>query len=667
MPRPLRDPSPLASERPAGALPSRAGWVCALIFGATLLAYFPALRGGFIWDDAGHVTRPDLQSLQGLTRIWFEVGATQQYYPFLHTAFWIEHRLWGNSPLGYHLLNVLLHATAACLLGGALRRLAVPGAWLAALLFALHPVCVESVAWIAEQKNTLSAVLYLCAAVVYLRFDDRRRVASYASATGLFLLALLTKSVTATLPAALLVVFWWRRGRLSWQRDALPLLPWFAAGAAAGWVTSWFERMRIGAEGADFALTTVQRCLLAGRVFWFYLGKLFWPADLVFIYPRWTVDPTQFWQWLFSAGLLALVLALWLLRRREPLIRAATSGLAAVLFFGGTLFPALGFINVFPFIYSFVADHFQYLACVGILALVAASLAPALARLPRGGGAALAALLLAGLGILTWRQAGMYRDVFTLYQTNIERNPSAWMPYNNLAEALARAGRRIEAIPLLEQALRLRSENPEAENNLGDDLRALGQPQDAIPHLRRAVQLRPDYAEAHNNLGIALIMTGQIADGITEFRTALRLKPNFPLAHYNLGLAEADAGRTAGAIAEFAEAVRLDPAYADAELNWGIGLTLTGRFPDARAHFERAAELEPDSPVVHATYARALAQAGRLDEAIAQYEQALQLAPQDAETHLNLARALRQVGRLEDAEVHSREATRLRAGGGSGP
>ena len=229
MPRPLRDPSPLASARRAGASLSPAGWVCALIFGATLFAYYPALQGGFIWDDAGHVTRQDLQSLPGLTRIWFEVGATQQYYPFLHTAFWIEHRLWGDSPLGYHLLNVLLHATAACLLGVVLRRLFDEGAdpstalgvfgsgnqvagperrlpvgveWLAALLFALHPVAVESVAWIAEHKNTLSAVLYFCAALAYLRFDNRRRRTSYALATGCFLAALLTKTVTATLPAA---------------------------------------------------------------------------------------------------------------------------------------------------------------------------------------------------------------------------------------------------------------------------------------------------------------------------------------------------------------------------------------------------------------------------------------------------------------------------------
>jgi len=658
MPQRRRDPPPGSPSPPAGEERSFTWWLGALIFSLTLLAYLPALSGGFIWDDAGHVTRPELQSLQGLGRIWCEVGATQQYYPVLHTAFWVEHLLWGDAAAGYHILNLLLHATAACLLGIVLRRLAVPGAWLAALLFALHPVCVESVAWIAEQKNTLSTVLYFCAALAYLRFDEDRRGRGYALATGLFLLALLTKTVTATLPAALLVVFWWKRGRLSWRRDIAPLAPWFALAGAAGWVTAWFERTRIGAQGADFALTLVQRCLLAGRVIWFYLGKLFWPADLIFIYPRWTVDASQAWQWLFPLGALALLAGLWLGRRR--------GAVAGLLFFVGTLFPALGFINVYPFTFSFVADHFQYLACTGILALVSAGLVSLMARLRVWSGRMLAALLLAALGILTWRQSTMYRDISTLYETTLARNPSCWLAHNNLAKVLANAGRVAEAVPHLEQALRLRPDFAEAENNLGDDLRQLNRPQEAIPHLERALQLQPGFAEAHNNLGVALMMTGRPADGIAEFSQALKLRSQYAAARFNLGLAKANAGRTAEAIADFAEAVRLDPAYADAELNWGIGLTLSGRFPAAIAHFERALQLEPDSADAHNCYGRALAGADRLDEAIAQYEEALRLAPEFADAHLNLALALRRAGRLQEADAHYREAMRLNPPGTPG-
>ena len=652
---PGQTPPAVASPAPAGASSWPAGWVCALIFLLVLLAYLPALSGGFIWDDAGHVTRADLRSWAGLGRIWFEFGATQQFYPVLHSAFWIEYQLWGGSTLCYHLLNVLLHASAACLFGVLLRRLAVPGAWLAALLFALHPICVESVAWISEQKNTLSLVFYLGAALAYLRFDQDRRGAHYGLATGLFLLALLTKTVTASLPAALLVVSWWRRGRLAWWRDVLPLLPWFVLGAASGLVTAHFERVIIGAQGADFDLSIVQRCLLAGRVFWFYLGKLAWPADLIFIYPHWTVDAAVWWQWLFPAGALALLAGLirWQRRQRGPL--------ATALLFGGTLFPVLGFVNVFPFLFSYVADHFQYLASLAVFALAAAGLTRLAVLLPRWGRYTGSAALLATLGALTWAQSDTYRDGFTLYQTTLERNPSCWMAHNNLAMLLVNAGRTPEAIPHLEQALRLRPDFPEALNNLGDNLRHLGRPQEAIPYLERAVRLQPKFAEAHNTLGAVLLMLGRSSEGIAEVTEALRLKPGYAMARYNLGLARAEAGHTEEAIRDFAEAARLDPGFGGAELNWAIGLTLLSRFPEAVPHFDRALELDPESPLAHLGYGRALAAAGRSDDAIRQFEKALALDPGMADAHLGLALALHSVGQEQEAGEHYREAMRLRS------
>jgi protein O-mannosyl-transferase len=602
----------------------------ALIFAATLAAYWPALQGGFIWDDLGHVTRPDLRPWSGLLRIWGEIGATQQYYPFLHTAFWLEHRLWGDSPLGYHLLNIFLHATAACLFGVVLRRLLesasepsgsrFPGVeWLAALLFALHPVGVESVAWISEQKNTLSTVLYLCAALVYLRFDGDRRAGSYALATGLFVLALLTKTVTATLPAALLVIFWWRRGHLSWRRDVLPLLPWFAFSAAAGLITSWVEGSLLGAHGADFSLGLIGRSLLAGRVIWFYLGKLIWPANLIFIYPHWTVDPGAAWQYLFPLGVAAVIVALWFQRRKNR------GPLAAVLFFVGSLFPALGFINVFPFIFSYVADHFQYLASLGIFALAAAGLAMIAARIPAAAGRGFAGALLFLLGALTWQQSKMYHDVFTLYQTTIDRNPACWMAENNLAESLAGVGRVPDAIPHLERAIALRPQSAEAENNFGDDLRQLGRPLEAIPHLERALKLQPTFAQAHNNLGVALMEANRPAEGLTHFEEALRLNPHYAQACFNLGLALANTGHPPEAIEHFARAVQLDPSYGEAELNWAIGLTITGQFPAARPHFERALQLEPNSSDAHNMFGHALEEAGHSSEANEQYHEAARL------------------------------------------
>ena len=341
---------------------------------AVLFVYQPAWHGGFIWDDDAHVTRPELRSWHGLYRIWFDLGATQQYYPLLHSAFWLEHKLWGDATLGYHLVNILLHATAAVLVALILRRLAIPGAYLAAAIFALHPVQVESVAWITELKNTLSAVFYLGAMLVYLRFDQTRKTPLYWWALGLFVLGLLSKTVTATLPAALLVIFWWRQGRLSWRRDVVPLLPFFGLGAAAGVLTAWVERKLIGAEGAAFELTIIERCLIAGRAIWFYLGKLVWPAELIFIYPRWHVSQAIWWQYLFPAAALLLLAVLWGLRRRWR------GPLAGLLFFVGTLLPVLGFCNVYPFIYSFVADHFQYLASLGMITLASAGVALLLER-----------------------------------------------------------------------------------------------------------------------------------------------------------------------------------------------------------------------------------------------------------------------------------------------
>ena len=292
----------------------------------------------------------------------------------VHSVFWVEHKLWGDATLGYHLVNILLHAFSALLLLKILRQLEISGAWLAAAIFALHPVQVESVAWISELKNTLSGVFYLGSALIYLNFDQTRRLKFYVAALVLFGLGLLSKTVIATLPAALLVVFWWQRGKLSWKQDVRPLLPFFLAGVVMGLFTAWVERKFIGAEGKVFDLTLLERMLIAGRVVWFYLGKLFWPAGLVFIYPRWEVSGTVWWQYLFPAATLLLLAGLWAWRRRNR------GPLAALLFFVGTLFPALGFLNVYPFRYSFVADHYQYLAGLGVITVVSAGAAQLLGR-----------------------------------------------------------------------------------------------------------------------------------------------------------------------------------------------------------------------------------------------------------------------------------------------
>lgn len=580
-----------------------------LVFAAVLVAYWPALRGAPVWDDVNHLTRPELRSVAGLGRIWFELGATQQYYPLLHSAFWLEHRLWGDAVLGYHLVNVLLHAGAACLFAAILRRLAVPGAGLAALVFALHPVGVESVAWISEQKNTLSLCWGLVAALVYLRFAEERRRGLYLLATGLFVCALLTKSVTAVVPGALLVILWWRQGRLDWRRDIGPLLPWLALGATAGLFTAWVERTMIGAQGGVYELGLLERFLLAGRVPWFYLGKLVWPAELMFIYPRWTISAADWHAWLAPAATLSLLAALWWRRGRQRGL------LAVALLFGGMLFPVLGFLNVYPFVYSFVADHFQYSASLAMIGGAAAVVTPLAGRLPAGVGRAVAALLLLVLGTLTWRQSATYRDPVTLYETTLQRNPACWMAHNNLGVVFSAAGQADRAMDHFQASLRLYPANAEAENNLGYEYFLRGRNEEAVAHFRRALGLQPGLKGARNNLGHALLALGRLEEGVAVFAETLQQHPRDPGASYNHGLALARSGRVTEAIAEFARAVELRPDYAAAEAYWGTALLLTRRPGEAVPHFERALSLDPGSADVHYKLALALRELNRLDEA----------------------------------------------------
>lgn len=507
-------------------------WIIGLVFLAlTTLAYWPALQGGLIWDDDAHLTKVELRSLGGLARIWFEPGATQQYYPLVHSVFWLEGKVWGSAVAPYHLVNVLLHALGATLLVAILRRLKIPGALLAGAIFALHPVQVESVAWISELKNTLSGCFYLSALLFYLRFDQRRARRSYWLALGLFLLGLMSKSVIATLPAALLVLFWWQRGRLSWKQDVRPLLPFFGAGIGAGLFTAWMEHAYIGAQGEAFDLSLGARLLVAGRVFWFYLFKLFWPAKLTFIYPRWEISGAIWWQYLFPLAALGLVAVCWLVRKRTR------APLAALLLFGGTLFPVLGFVNVYPFIYSFVADHFQYLGSIAIITLCAAGLTLLLERSkvpPSPVGYAVILSLVSPLALLTWRQARMYRDPKTLYETTLERNPDCWMAHNNLSVILLAKGEIEAAMAHSEKALAIRPDDYQPHLSLGDALMRKRQYEEAIGHYEKALALKPDYVEAHTNLGSAFLAQRRFADAIAEYEKTIALRPASLYANNNL-------------------------------------------------------------------------------------------------------------------------------------
>jgi hypothetical protein len=537
---------PAETTRPAtrGSADARRGLI---LLAVTLCAYWPALMGEYLWDDDAHVTRTALRGLDGLRRIWTELGATQQYYPLLHSAFWVEARLWGDSVLGYHLVNVTLHVIAACLVVTLCQRLAIRGAWLAGAIFALHPVNVESVAWISEQKNTLSLVFYLLAAIAYLTFDDDRKPRHYALASALFLCALMTKTVTASLPAALLVLFWWKRGRIGWKRDVLLLLPWFIVAAASGLFTAWVERHIIGAEGSDYDLGALQRILLAGRVICFYLWKLAWPANLMFTYPHWTVNASAVWSWIFDVALVEAAFWFWLMRRRT---RAPLAGL---LVFCGSLFPVLGFLDIYPFRYSYVADHFAYLASLGVIVPASAGLTILVYRLRdvfvrRAAQLAVVALL-ATLAVLTNLQSRMYTDPRTLYRTTIAQNPGDWMAHNNLGRIYSRGARhRAEAITEFEAVIRLKPDHARAHYGLGVALYLSGRAPESIEHFEAAIHLEPKNAliagNSHYFLGVILSeMPGRLEDAIAHLEAAVKMKPDDPESRSALNAALKKQGR----------------------------------------------------------------------------------------------------------------------------
>lgn len=656
---PATAPPNVEARPPVRDLPISA--VAAILVILVFAAYFPATQAGFIWDDDAHVTKPELRSFHGLYRIWFDVGATQQYYPLLHSAFWLQHRLFGDDARGYHVVNIALHAAAAVLVLLVVRRLladrgphALTTAYLTAVVFALHPIQVESVAWITEQKNTLSALFYLASLHAYLSFDQTRRRRTYAWGTLLFLLGLATKTVTATLPAAILVIFWWKRGRLDFRRDVRPLLPWLAAGAAAGLFTAWVEHELIGAKGRPFELGGVERGMLAGRVALFYLGKLLWPAEQIFHYPRWTIRATDPVQWLYPVAALLLTAGLVAGSRRSR------APLAAWLFFVGTLFPVLGLLNVYPFIYSFVADHFQYLAGLGVTTLVCGGLAAVLGRV---GGRSLHSGVSIALSILLAsvcsRQCFIYTNPETLYRDTLRRNPDCWLAHNNLGVVLKQSGRFSEAIEHYRRTIALNPAFPEAHNNLAVALGSRGGLDAAIAAAREALRLRPANPEALGNLASLLTSAGRPIEAIDALRTALRMEPQNPGLHTNLALAHRAAGQLEPAIAAYRRSLELYPDQPAVRSELDLAQAERDSPERAISAYERRLVREPESVDALFSLAVLLAKVGRTGEAIERYERVLTLQPQRVDAHTNLAVNLARTGRLTDAMKHFEEATRL--------
>jgi tetratricopeptide (TPR) repeat protein len=611
----------------------------------------PVLAGGWLWDDATEVTENRiLMAPAGLAQIWL-APAGPDYFPLKTTVQWLEWRAWGPDPAGYHAVSLALHLASALLVWRLLRRLGLRWGWLGGLLFAVHPLAVESVAWAAELKNTLSLPLLLLALDAWLDGDPDGRTAARARALLLFTAALLAKSSVVMLPLILLLLAWWRRGRIT-RRDLAATAPFFAVAAGLGLVTLHFQqRLAIGGWtiAAGGPLTRIARAVLAGG---FYFSKAVVPAGLSPLYVPSVLSPSLP---LFAGLSGLLLLGVLSFTYRACWGRHALLGLG---FFIINLLPVIGLVKISYMRYSWVADHFAYISVIGIAGLAAAGLGAWAARSPRIA-TCVAAALVAALGWHTRAYAAVFHDSTTLWTYALGQDPASWAAQSNLGRAEVEAGAVADGIAHYRASLALRPELAETHNNLGYALFLIGRSDEALAELRTALRLDPAYADAHSNLGNALARRGDIAGAIREQAEALRLRPGFADAEVNLGNALTQAGRVPEAVAHYEEAVRLRPDFASAHYNWAIALVQAGRLPEASAQFEAATRAAPADARTWNQWGAALAQAGRLAEAEARFARAVALAPRFAAAEANLGSVLLQENRPAEAIPHYEAALRI--------
>ena len=562
----------------------------------TIFAYRPAWHGGFLWDDDAYIINNELlTAANGWQRIWFSLDSPSQYFPFTYSTFRLEHALWGLNTTGYHWVNLLLHVGNALLVWAVLVRLKVPGAWLAAAIFALHPVQVESVAWITERKNVLMGFFFLLTLLAWIAFADertRRRWIFYCLALICYVLALSAKATACTLPAALFLILWLQKRPITMGR-LIQIVPFIVLGVGMGLLAVWWERYHQGTNRDVFTfLGPIERILVASRAVWFYLSKLFWPSNLTFIYPRWNISPAHVVDYIWLLAGVAAGVAIYFLRRY-----VGRSVEVAAAFFVATLIPVLGFIMLFTFRYTFVADHYQYLACIGPIALASAGIVTLSDRFTHYRAVIVSAALLvvASFGTLTWRQAATYSDIETLWRTTLARNPECWMAHTNIGIVFLQQGKIDEAIAHYRLALQMQPDSWDAEYNLGTALVAKGQVDDAILHCERAVGMRPTDPDAQVSLGNALFAKGRIDEAIAHYQKAITAQPDHFLARYSLGHALLEKGELEGAIQVCRIALLLRPSDADCQTTLAIALEEKGNPTEAIQHYQKALELAPKS------------------------------------------------------------------------
>lgn len=634
--------------------PARNRWeiliVAALIMTATLVVYLPGIHGGFILDDDLYLTQNKLiADADGLRSFWCTTRATD-YYPISNSTLWLEWRLWGPNSTGYHITNLILHAVASFLVYLVLTQLRVPGALLAALIFAIHPVNIESVAWIAQRKGLLAMVFCLLAVLGYVRsqIESPKPSLPYALSLLAFVLGMLSKTSLATLPVVLLLLVWWKRGVT--KRDWILITPFFLVTLVLLPVNVWFQTRSMG----DFARSAgfVERLLTAAAMLWFYFYKAICPVGLMFIYPQWKVDANHLLWFAPLVACIAVSLILWQMRNGS-----ARGLVVACAYFCLMLVPVMGFTDFGFMKYSLVADHYQYIAIVGVIAAVGACWNKWLrSGLPPGRILPLA-VAIAGTGLLiglSWRQIAIYRDAPTLYRATTELNPACWIAQYNLGCILSERHELPEAIARFEEALKYKSDYPEAHDNLGVALALEHRYVEAIDHYREAIRIKPELARPHLNLGISLAYTGQLDAGIAEFREAIRLDSQLAEAHFNLGGALALQHKMPDAIASYDKAVKIKPDWPEPRLRLSKLLADEGNLDLAVAHLSELLKRSPDDMRAHEQLGAILVAHGKFNDAVSHFVRVIQIQPAYAEGYLNLAKVYAATGQTADALATAR-------------
>ena len=529
-----------------------------------VICYLPAmLWGGFVWDDRIFTDAKPVQDVSGLWQIWFSPSAIEgegHYWPLVYTTFWLEHKLWGFDPAGYHIVNVLLHLGNTLLVWHLMRRLLVPGAWVVAAVFAVHPLHVESVAWVIERKDVLSGLFYLAAALVWLRFVEQPRRGWYVCSLALYAAGLLSKSIVVTLPAALLIWHWWQQGRLT-STDLLRLVPFGVVGLVITVGDLSFYQSR---EVLSLDYSLIERTLIAARALWFYAGKLLWPSELAVIYPLWAIRVADPLAWGYLIAAVALAVALWYFRHQ-----VGRGPLAGVLFFSVTLSPVLGFVDYGYMQYAFVADRFQYLAGIGIMVVVIGVATHGVRRLSASwqkGARVVAAVVIVVLGMLTWRQTSIWRDDETLNRHIIALNPQARDAHLNLGHILYKQGRYEEALDIT----------------------------------RVAVEQRPDHFIIHANLGMVLNELRRFEEAETHLSCAISLNPNDTQALYSMATVRFNQQRYDEMLELLQRLIDIDSSDANAYVSMGVALSYLGRSDEALQSFDQALSLDPSSEAARA-------------------------------------------------------------------